>query len=60
MTYDDSPGEDEVQHARSLIERQRTLILEHDSKLNETEVTRSALSVFCQALLSSNRFLYVE
>ncbi|MCA9090698.1 MAG: DUF1553 domain-containing protein [Planctomycetaceae bacterium] len=60
LAYGDSPGEDEVQQARSLIEREQTLIHEHDSKLNETEVTRSALSVFCQALLSSNRFLYVE
>lgn len=39
---------------------QRELISELDGKRKPDDITREALAVFCQSLLSSNRFLYVD
>lgn len=54
-----SPTDAELAEACLLIERQQELIAAQGEKEKAT-APREALSLFCQALLSSNRFLYVE
>lgn len=60
LAFASSPETEEQHAACEMIERQQTLIRERQPAADAGKVAREALSVFCQALLSSNRFLYVE
>lgn len=60
LTFSKPPSEEELNEAVDFVYSQRSLVAEADSKLNAEEVATEALGVFCQALLSSSRFLYVD
>lgn len=53
-------SEEELTEASDFVYAQRTLIAKADQKLKAEDAARGALGVFCQALLSSSRFLYVD
>ncbi|MBT4864722.1 MAG: hypothetical protein HON53_06300, partial [Planctomycetaceae bacterium] len=42
------------------VELQRTTIREQSPKANDATIQQRAMATFCQVLLSSNRFLYVD
>jgi hypothetical protein len=54
------PSEEELTEAADFVYSQRALITKADAKLKAEDAAREALGVFCQALLSSSRFLYVD
>ncbi|MEZ5943645.1 MAG: DUF1553 domain-containing protein [Planctomycetaceae bacterium] len=60
LAYASSPSESERAQAVAFITSQQELFASQQSEWDEARVKREALSVFCQALLSSNRFLYAE
>ncbi len=60
LVFASSPSEEEISEATDFVYSQRTLVAEADGKLKAEEAAREALGVFCQALLSSSRFLYVD
>ncbi|MCG6156972.1 PSD1 and planctomycete cytochrome C domain-containing protein [Rubinisphaera margarita] len=60
LAYAASPSETEQAKAVAFVTAQQELMAKQQPDWDETRVTREALSVFCQALLSSNRFLYIE
>jgi hypothetical protein len=60
LVFARSPSEEEISEASDFVYSQRTLVAEADGKLKAEEAAREALGVFCQALLSSSRFLYVD
>jgi len=60
LVFAKAPSEEELTEATDFVYSQRTLVAEADGKLKAEEAAREALGVFCQALLSSSRFLYVD
>jgi len=60
LTYAETPSEEELAEATDFVYSQRSQIAAADTKLKPEDAEREALSVFCQALLSSSRFLYVD
>jgi hypothetical protein len=60
LVFARSPSEEEISEASDFVYSQRTLVAEADGKLKAEEAAREALGVFCQTLLSSSRFLYVD
>jgi len=60
LAYAAEPSESEQAKAVAFVTGQQELMKKQQSEWDEARVTREALSVFCQALLSSNRFLYIE
>lgn len=60
LAYAESPDEDELSEAADFVYAQRKLMAEGNAKLRTEDVARETLGVFCQALLSSSRFLYVD
>lgn len=60
LAYAEPPDDEELSEAADFVYAQRTLMAGADTKLKTEDVAREALSVFCQALLSSSRFLYVD
>jgi mono/diheme cytochrome c family protein len=60
LVFAKAPSEEERKEAVDFVYSQRPLIAAADAKLKAEDAAREALSVFCQALLSSSRFLYVD
>ena len=60
LVFAKAPSKEERTEATDFVHSQRTLVAESDEKLKAEETAREALGVFCQALLSSSRFLYVD
>jgi hypothetical protein len=60
LVFANAPSEEEISEASDFVYSQRTLVAEADQKLKAEETAGEALGVFCQALLSSSRFLYVD
>lgn len=60
LVFAKAPSEEELTEATDFVYSQRNLVAEADEKLKAEEAAREALGVFCQALLSSSRFLYVD
>jgi mono/diheme cytochrome c family protein len=60
LVFASGPSEEELTEATDFVYSQRSLISKADAKLKTEDVAREALGVFCQALLSSSRFLYVD
>lgn len=60
MAFSTAPSEHDVEAAAEFLRKQTTLFQESPAKPKDTSAEMLALSSFCQALLSSNRFLYVE
>lgn len=54
------PTDDELLQAEEFLKRVKSHISESDAALTDRALAQRSLAVFCQALLSSNRFLYVE
>ncbi|MEX0817971.1 MAG: PSD1 and planctomycete cytochrome C domain-containing protein [Pirellulaceae bacterium] len=54
------PSEDEIAAALEFVQRQEHVFRDSDAKPKESTAESLALASLCQALLSSNRFLYVE
>jgi mono/diheme cytochrome c family protein len=60
LAYSDSPSVEDVSAAEQFVDQQAKTFAEQNPKLKPEEAHREALAVFCQALLSSNRFLYID
>ncbi|MDA1015786.1 MAG: DUF1553 domain-containing protein [Planctomycetota bacterium] len=60
LAYGVIPSDDEVSAAEGFVDLQRTVVLDSSSKPQPTVAQQQALASFCQALLSSSRFLYIE
>ena len=60
LVFARAPTVDELNEAVDFVYSQRPLIAAADSTLKTDDASREALGVFCQALLSSSRFLYVD
>jgi len=60
LVFAEQPSTQEADEAVEFVGLQRDLISELNPKLKPEEINREALAVFCQSLLSSNRFLYVD
>jgi mono/diheme cytochrome c family protein len=60
LAFADSPSVEDVSAAEQFVDQQRKTFAEQNPKLKPEEAHREALAVFCQALLSSNRFLYID
>ena len=61
LAYCRDPGPDDLKLATEFLVRQLEHITKHSSQLpKNTTAGRQALTNFCQALMTSNEFLYVE
>ena len=60
LAYSITPSTDELSAACQFIESEQTLIKDQKIETDDNKIQQEALAVFCQAILSSNRFLYVE
>jgi len=60
LAYSTTPTADELATASQFIEGEQSLIRDQKIETDENKIKQEALAVFCQALLSSNRFLYAE
>ncbi|MBC8356029.1 MAG: DUF1553 domain-containing protein [Planctomycetes bacterium] len=60
LAFSTLPSDRELARAVDYIQQQQQLFEESTTKPKESTAESLALSSFCQALLSSNRFLYVE
>ena len=60
LAFSDSPSTEDVSAAEQFVLAQQQVFAEQNAKLKSEEAHREALAVFCQALLSSNRFLYID
>ena len=60
LTFAKPASEEELAEASNFVYAQRTLIAKADQKLKAEDAAREALGVFCQALLSSSRFFYID
>jgi hypothetical protein len=60
LTFAKPASEEELAEASNFVYAQRTLVAKADQKLKAEDAAREALGVFCQALLSSSRFLYID
>ncbi len=60
LAYGLAPLQNEIDEASAFLTELKTQVLPADSTAKPTDQERKAFAVLCQALLSSNRFLYVE
>ncbi|MDA1250346.1 MAG: DUF1549 domain-containing protein [Planctomycetota bacterium] len=60
LAFSDSPSVEDISAAEQFVDQQQKLFVEQNPKRKSEEARREALAVFCQALLSSNRFLYID
>ena len=60
LAFGDSPSAEDVSAGEQFVLAQQKLLKEQDSKLSAKQSHHEAVAVFCQALLSSNRFLYID
>jgi mono/diheme cytochrome c family protein len=60
LAFSTEPAAADVSAGEQFIELQRMTIRQQSPKADETTIQRRAMATFCQALLSSNRFLYVD
>jgi mono/diheme cytochrome c family protein len=60
LAFGTRPTHDDVQQALEFLSGLKDQLREQNPKLKDGDVDQNAFAVFCQALLSSNRFLYVE
>lgn len=60
LVYAESPTETEIAEAAGFVTAQRSLMTEANEKISEQAARLESLGVFCQALFSSSRFLYVD
>jgi mono/diheme cytochrome c family protein len=60
LAFGNTPSDNELNEAVDFVYSQRPLVVEADARLKAEDAAREALGVFCQALLSSSRFLYVD
>ena len=60
LAFSLEPTAEDISASEQFIELQRNELKQQTPKPADADVQRRSLSSFCQALLSSNRFLYVE
>ena len=60
LAFGAAPSVEDISAAEQYVEQQRQTIQAVAPDTKPEDVSRQALATFCQALLSSNRFLYVE
>ena len=60
IAFGTKPAETDVSQAVEFITRQQQVFRSASPPLSEEEAAQKSLASFCQALISSNRFLYVE
>ena len=60
LAFGHAASSEEIAASVGFVNRQIEVIRATDSKAKPAEIHRKALATFCQALLSSNRFIYVE
>lgn len=60
LAYTKTPTALDLSAACQFVESEQTLIKDQKIETDDNKIQQEALAVFCQALLSSNRFLYVE
>ena len=60
MAFADVPSDQDIAAATEFLQEQEGLFRDSPTKPKESSAQSLALASFCQALLSSNRFLYVE
>ncbi|MCA8999235.1 MAG: DUF1553 domain-containing protein, partial [Planctomycetaceae bacterium] len=60
LAFSEQPTADELRKGTQFIEQQQKNVRDQKIETEDPKIQREALSIFCQALLSSNRFLYVE
>ena len=60
LAFSTEPTAADVSAGAQFVELQRTTIRQQSPKAGDATVQRRAMATFCQALLSSNRFLYVD
>jgi mono/diheme cytochrome c family protein len=60
LAFAKAPSDDELNEAVDFVYSQRPLIAAADKNIKAEDAAREALGVFCQVLLSSSRFLYVD
>lgn len=60
LAFGNAPSVEEASSAEQYIERQRQAVKEATPDVEAEKVHAQALATFCQALISSSRFLYVE
>jgi mono/diheme cytochrome c family protein/mRNA-degrading endonuclease RelE of RelBE toxin-antitoxin system len=60
LAFSTEPTAVDVSTGKQFVELQQTTIRQQLPKADDATIQRRAMSTFCQALLSSNRFLYVD
>lgn len=60
LAFGMQPSDDEIQQAVKFLSDLKNQLRQQDPKLKDIDADQNVFAVFCQALLSSNRFLYVE
>jgi len=60
LAFSRTPSDKERDSATAFVEKQSQLVHEKNDKWDDAKVKREALAIYAQALLSSNRFLYVD
>ncbi|MBT6155596.1 MAG: DUF1553 domain-containing protein [Planctomycetaceae bacterium] len=60
LAFSTEPAAADIAAGEQFVELQRTTIREQSPKANDATIQQRAMATFCQVLLSSNRFLYVD
>jgi hypothetical protein len=60
LAFSTKPTAADIATGEQFVNLQRTTIREQSPKADDATTQRRAMATFCQALLSSNRFLYVD
>ncbi len=60
LAFGTAPSVEDISAAEQFVEQQRQVLQAFPPDTKPEDASRQALATFCQALLSSNRFLYVE
>jgi mono/diheme cytochrome c family protein len=60
LAFSTKPAATDIAAGEQFVNLQRTTIREQSPQADDATIQRRAMATFCQALLSSNRFLYVD
>jgi hypothetical protein len=60
VCFSQAPESDTVKTLRSFVDRQSSVFLAQDNNLSIESARRMALASACQAMLSSNQFIYID
>ena len=60
LAFSTKPTAVDITAGAKFVELQQTTIRQQSPKADDATIRRRAMATFCQALLSSNRFLYVD